>query len=135
RGLGATLVSRPGRTPSVWCVPVRAVGFMLGYARVGIGAPVLLRRAGVTHPLTWVLGLLGAAVMVFVFWANWLPQTIPGHLFPALTGAYAWLPYIFLAWTAIGIVYYAIWQRRNPRQAAPGGRRYHTPEHAESLAA
>jgi hypothetical protein len=82
--------------------------------------------------MAWVLGLLGAAIMAFVFWANWLPQTIPGNLFPALTGAYVWLPYIFLAWTAIGIVYYAIWQRRNPAKAAQVGTRYHTPEQVES---
>jgi amino acid transporter len=114
---------------------VATFGFMLGYALVGIGAPVFLRRAGFPASLAWVLGLLGAAIMAFVFWANWLPQTIPGHLFPALTGAYVWLPYVFLAWTAIGIVYYAVWQQRNPAKAAQVGSRYHTPEEAESLVA
>lgn len=114
---------------------VATFGFMLGYALVGIGAPVFLRRAGLPASLAWVLGLLGAAIMAFVFWANWLPQTIPGHLFPALTGVYVWLPYVFLAWTAIGIVYYAVWQQRNPAKAAQVGSRYHTPEEAESLVA
>jgi hypothetical protein len=42
---------------------------------------------------------------------------------------------VFLAWTAIGIVYYAIWQRRNPGKAAQVGSRYQTPEQAESLVA
>jgi amino acid transporter len=118
-----------------WVGSVATFGFMLGYALVGIGAPVFLRRAGLPATLAWVLGLLGAAIMVFVFWANWLPQYIPGNLFPALTGAYVWLPYVFLGWTAIGIVYYAIWQRRNPAKAAQVGTRYHTPEQEESLVA
>jgi amino acid transporter len=130
-----TIINESAVNATGWVGTVATFGFMLGYALVGIGAPIFLRRAGVPATLAWVLGLLGAAIMAFVFWANWLPQTIPGNLFPSLTGAYAWLPYIFLAWTAIGIVYYAIWQRRNPGKAAQVGTRYHTPEQAESLVA
>ncbi len=98
---------------------------MLGYALVGIGAPVFLRRAGSPASLAWVLGLLGAAIMAFV----------SGNVFPALSGAYVWLPYVFLAWTAIGAGYYAIWRTRNPGKAAQVGTRYHTPEELESVAA
>ena len=127
-----TIINESAVNATGWVGSVATFGFMLGYALVGIGAPVFLRRAGLPATLAWVLGLLGAAIMAFVFWANWLPQTIPGNLFPALTGAYVWLPYIFLAWTAIGIVYYAIWQRRNPAKAAQVGTRYHTPEQVES---
>ena len=131
-----TLFNEAAVNATGWVGTVATFGFMLGYALVGIGAPIFLRRAGVPASLAWVLGLLGAAIMVFVFWANWLPQTIPGNVFPSLTGAYVWLPYIFLAWTAIGIVYYAIWQRRNPAKAAEVGNRYHTPEEeAEPVAA
>src|SRR5256884_327518 len=130
-----TIVNESAVNATGWVGTVATFGFMLGYALVGIGAPIFLRRAGVPATLAWLLGLLGAAIMVFVFWANWLPQTIPGNLFPSLTGAYVWLPYIFLAWTAIGIVYYAIWQRRNPGKAAQVGTRYHTPEQEESLVA
>lgn len=133
--IGTTILNQSAVNATGWVGTVATFGFMLGYALVGIGAPVFLRRAGLPASLAWVLGLLGAAIMAFVFWANWLPQTIPGNLFPALTGAYVWLPYVFLAWTAIGIVYYAIWQRRNPGKAARVGSRYHTPEEAESLVA
>lgn len=130
-----TIANQAAVNATGWVGTVATFGFMLGYALVGIGAPIFLRRAGVPATLAWVLGLLGAAIMAFVFWANWLPQTIPGNLFPALTGAYVWLPYIFLAWTAIGIVYYATWQRQNPGKAAQVGTRYHTPEEAEALVA
>jgi len=131
-----TIINQAAVNATGWVGTVATFGFMLGYALVGIGAPIFLRRAGVPATLAWILGLLGAAIMVFVFWANWLPQTIPGNLFPPLTGAYRWLPYIFLVWTAIGIVYYAIWQRRNPAKAAQAGNNYHTPEEeAEPVAA
>jgi len=131
-----TIMNQSAVNASGWVGTVATFGFMLGYALVGIGAPVFLSRIGVPATLAWILGLLGAAIMVFVFWANWLPQTIPGHLFPPLTGAYRWLPYIFLGWTAIGIVYYAMWQRRNPAKAAEVGNNYHTPEEeAEPVAA
>jgi amino acid transporter len=127
-----TIASESAVNATGWVGTVATFGFMLGYALVGIGAPIFLRRAGVSAPLAWVLGLLGAAIMVFVFWANWLPQYIPGDLFPSLTGAYVWLPYIFLGWTAIGIAYYAIWQARNPEKVAQVGNRYHTPEEVKT---
>jgi amino acid transporter len=131
-----TIINESAVNATGWVGSVATFGFMLGYALVGIGAPVFLSRVGAPAMLAWILGLLGAAIMVFVFWANWLPQTIPGNLFPSLTGAYVWLPYIFLGWTAIGIVYYAIWQRRNPAKAAEVGNNYHTPEEeAEPVAA
>jgi len=66
--------------------------------------------------------------MIFVFWANWLPQLIPGGLFPALTGVYSWLPYIFLAWVAIGLVWYFIVRARDPQMARGIGSRYESEE-------
>jgi amino acid transporter len=130
-----TIANQGAVNATGWVGTVATYGFMLGYALVGVGAPIFLRRAGAPAALAWVLGLLGAGIMAFVFWANWLPQYIPGNIFPALTGAYVWLPYIFLAWTAIGIVYYAVWQRRNPAKAADVGTRCHTAEEAEALVA
>src|SRR5690348_453646 len=101
---------------------------MLRYALGGIGASAFLPGAGGPAPLAGVLGLLGGAIAVFVFSGNWLPQTIGGHRISARTGAYRSLPYIFLSWTAIRIVYCAMWRRRNPGKAAQVGSRYHTPE-------
>jgi amino acid transporter len=127
-----TLAGESAVNATGWVGTVATFGFMLGYALVGIGAPVFLHRAGAPATLAWVLGLLSAAIMAFVFWANWLPQYIPGNLFPALSGAYVWLPYIFLGWTAIGAGYYAIWRARNPQKAREVGTRYHTPEELEA---
>jgi amino acid transporter len=130
-----TIASQSAVNATGWVGTVATFGFMLGYALVGIGAPVFLRRAGLPASLAWGLGLLGAASMAFVFWANWLPQYIPGNLFPALSGAYVWLPYVFLGWVAIGAGYYAVWRTLNPEKASQVGTRYHTAEEAEAPAA
>jgi amino acid transporter len=118
-----------------WAGSVATFGFMLAYALISIGAPLFLRRAGVSAPLTWVIGIVGAVSMVFVFWANWLPQVIPGGLFPALTGNYVWLPYVFLAWVAAGVVYFLVWRGRNPDKARQIGSRFHSVDEAEQPAA
>jgi hypothetical protein len=107
---------------------VAVYGFMLAYALICVGAPLMLRRAGVSSPITWALGIVGALVMLFVFWANWIPQTIPGGAFPSLTAGYQYLPYVFLAWTVLGAAYFLYWRLRNPHKVKDIGSNYHTPE-------
>jgi amino acid transporter len=118
-----------GRSPvevTGWAGTVATFGFMLAYALVSIAAPVFLNRIGETSPLVAVIGIIGALVMVFVFWANWLPQFIPGGLFPSLAGILAWLPYVFFAWVAAGLVWYAVVRSSRPHVARQVGTRYET---------
>jgi hypothetical protein len=89
---------------------------------------VFLNRLGVANPLAVVTGAIGLLSMAFVFWANWLPQLIPGGEFPALTGAFVWLPYIFLAWTLIGLVWYFVVRSRSPHIASKLGTRFEVAE-------
>jgi hypothetical protein len=107
-----------------WVGTVATYGFMLAYALVGLGAPVFLNRIGVTNPLAMVVGAISVLSMAFVFWANWLPQLIPGGAFVALTGVYFWLPYVFLAWTAIGLVWYFVARAQNPELVRQVGSRF-----------
>ncbi|MFZ0215546.1 MAG: APC family permease, partial [Candidatus Dormiibacterota bacterium] len=65
-----------------WAGTVAAFGFMLAYVLVCIAAPVWMRRRGHFSVPVAIVGLVGAVVMAFVFWASWLPQFIPGGLFP-----------------------------------------------------
>jgi hypothetical protein len=51
-----------------------------------------------------VLGIVGAVTMVFVFSVNWIPTVIPNHIFAALTWPWWTFPYVFLAWTALGLI-------------------------------
>ncbi len=103
---------------------VATFGFMLAYALVSFAAPVYLNRLGVTNPLVLVAGAIGVLSMAFIFWANWLPQLIPGGAFPALTGVLVWLPYIFLAWVAIGLVWYLVARISNPELVRRVGTRF-----------
>jgi amino acid transporter len=107
-----------------WVGTVATYGFMLAYALVALGAPLFLNRIGVTNPLAMVVGAIGVLSMAFVFWANWLPQLIPGGAFTALAGVYAVLPYVFLVWTAIGLVWYFVARARNPELVRQVGSRF-----------
>jgi amino acid transporter len=117
--LGASAVDLTG-----WVGTVATFGFMLAYALVALAAPVFLNRIGVNNPLVMLVGAIGVLSMAFVFWANWLPQTIPGGAFPALAGVLVWLPYVFLAWTAIGLIWYFAVRARNPELVRQIGSRY-----------
>ncbi len=96
-------------------------GFMLAYALVALAAPLYLRKIGSPKPLAWVLGLLGAVTMVFVFYVNWIPQAIPNDIFPALAWPYSALPYVFLGWTALGLAWYWAVRLRKPSVVASAG--------------
>jgi len=97
---------------------------MFSYALVSLAAPVHLGRIGRPSLPTWVLGGIGFLTMIAVFYASWLPQTIPGGLFPPLTGVNACLPYVFLGWTVAGIAWYLVLRARNPEAARRLGQRF-----------
>ena len=81
---------------------------MLAYGLVAIAAPIYLAKLNEGKALAWILGIGGAVTMLFVFYVNWIPTAIPNDIFPALSGTFAELPYVFLAWTAIGLIWYFI---------------------------
>jgi amino acid transporter len=99
-------------------------GFMLAYGLVALAAPIYLLKLNEGKVLAWVVGILGAVTMLFVFYVNWIPTAIPNNIFPALSGTYATLPYVFLVWTAIGLIWYFITKFTKPevvRAAATWG--------------
>jgi amino acid transporter len=93
-------------------------GFMLAYALVALSAPIYLRKLSEGKALAWVIGILGAATMLFVFYVNWIPTAIPNDIFPGLTWPYWTLPYVFLGWTFLGLVWYLITKVRKPEVIA-----------------
>jgi amino acid transporter len=99
-------------------------GFMLAYALVALAAPVYLLKLNENKPLAWVLGILGSVTMAFVFYVNWIPTAIPNDIFPALVGSFKWLPYLFIGWAAVGLIWYFIVKFTRPevvRAAATWG--------------
>jgi amino acid transporter len=117
-----------------WTGTVATFGFMLAYGLVGIAAPVFLSKIGAPSAVVAVVGIVSAAAMAFVFWASWLPQTIPGGLFAPLTGVYVWLPYVFLAWTAVGLIWHFVVRARSPHVIRQIGMRFDAHEEPEAAA-
>jgi amino acid transporter len=93
-------------------------GFMLAYALVSLSVPIFLGKRGESSPLAWILGLLGTVTMAFVFYVNWIPTAIPNDIFPALSGPYAVLPYVFIVWTAVGLAWYLVVRFTKPQVVA-----------------
>ncbi len=96
-------------------------GFMLAYGLVALAAPIYLLKLGEGKALAWVLGILGAVTMLFVFYVNWIPTAIPNDIFPSLVGSFKWLPYVFLAWTAIGLAWYLFVRMTRPEVVRAAG--------------
>src|ERR1700761_8670546 len=96
-------------------------GFMLAYGLVALAAPIYLLKLNEGKALAWILGVLGAVTMVFVFYVNWIPTAIPNDIFPALSGTYKALPYVFIVWTAIGLAWYFIIKFTKPEVVRAAG--------------
>jgi len=97
-------------------------GFMLAYALVCLAAPLFLFRRGESPVMSAILGGLGVLTMAFVFYVSWVPQLIPNDIFAALTWPSWALPYVFLAWTAVGLAWYMAVRRTRPQVIASAGR-------------
>jgi hypothetical protein len=91
---------------------------MLGYCLAAAGAAWFLRSRGEPSAVTTLLAALSVAAMVFVFWANWIPQHSANGVFPALT-PYDVLPYVFLGWVALSALWYAPPRRRAAEPSVP----------------
>ncbi len=100
---------------------IATYGFMLAYGLVCLAMPIYLRKIGENKALAWVLGILGAVTMVFVFYVNWIPTVIPNHIFAALTWPWWTFPYVFLAWTALGLIAYFYVKIRKPEVIRAAG--------------
>jgi amino acid transporter len=81
-------------------------GFVLVYLLTCIVAPVELSRAGQLSIGKLALGVLGAALMVFV---------MIGSLMPVPASPPSLLPYMFAAYLALGAIWYGIVSIRSPQ--------------------
>ncbi|TMC08292.1 MAG: APC family permease [Chloroflexi bacterium] len=115
-----------------WAGTLATFGFMLAYGLVSLGAPLFLRRINQPSLPVWIVGIVGLVVMIVVFYASWLPTTIPFIQFPPLTGVYAVLPYVFFVWAAIGLIWYFVVRSRTPHVARAVGSRFETAEAHEA---
>ena len=85
---------------------VGVFGYMLAYIIVCLGAPLFLKKINVGGVLQlWIIGILGAASLVYVFYANIIPVPAP----PMNR-----LPYYFIGFMVLGLVWFAFLKVRKP---------------------
>ena len=81
-------------------------GFVVVYLALCLVAPLDLRRSGELRLRHVVVGLVGAALMMFV---------IVGSVYPAPVHPYDLLPYLFIAYMTVGAIWFAVLKRNSPR--------------------
>jgi amino acid transporter len=87
-------------------------GYMIAYLLVCIFAPFFLRKVGARNVLvTQILGLVGAAALLYVYWVN-----IVGTVEP-----FNQLPIWFIASMLVGIGLFLVVRVRNPKAAEAAG--------------
>ncbi|MGW2084730.1 hypothetical protein [Streptomyces sp. NPDC001880] len=85
----------------------------LSQALVCLAAPLFVRRIGARGLLvTWGLGLIGAAAMIYVFYRN---------LWPVPVWPLNVLPYVFVGALVVGVVGFAVLRVRRPEVAERAG--------------
>jgi len=87
-----------------WMGSLATYGFLTAYALVCLAVPSFLRREGALTMLWLVLSGAGFIAMLLA---------IAGSVYPVPTGAYRWLPYIYLSYLAAGW----LWNRGRNRTA------------------
>ena len=102
-----------------WMGTVATFGFMLAYLLIAIAAPLYLYRRGEPYMAPLIVGVIGALIMLYVYYASvWPIQPMPGPLWPV----------IFVAWMIVGFVWYFIVRSRSPHVMAQIGAIHETNE-------
>jgi amino acid transporter len=80
-------------------------GFVVVYLALCVVAPMDLRKSREMRPLHVVVGVLGAALMLFV---------VIGSVYPVPAYPYDTLPYFFFAYMAVGAAWFTVLKVRSP---------------------
>jgi amino acid transporter len=100
-------------TVTTYIDTVGVFGYMVSYILICFAAPLFLKKTNASGvPMAWVIGLLGAAALVYVFYRNIWP--IPPS--PVNT-----LPYYFIVLMILGGGGFLAFKARHPEAAARAG--------------
>ena len=88
-----------------WMGSLAVYGFITAYLLAAAALPFALRRRGQLTPAAAALSIAAALAMVLA---------MAGTLYPIPPTPYNWLPYIYLAYLATGLTYFALTSRRTP---------------------
>ena len=86
-----------------WMGSLATYGFIVAYALVAAALPGYLRRHGAFRPSARVLSAVACVAMFLA---------LVGNLYPVPEGPYGKLPYIYLAYLAAGLLWFAFSTRR-----------------------
>jgi amino acid transporter len=89
-----------------WYGTMASFGFIVVYLMCSICAPVYLKKLGVVTTKDYVFGGLGVVLMA---------ASVIGSLYPVPAWPMNVLPYIFLAYMAVGAIYFFILKARAPQ--------------------
>lgn len=85
---------------------VATFGFILGYLLISIAAPLYIKKQGELKTRDIVTGVLGSVAML---------GALVGSVYPVPDYPYNILPYIFLGYLAVGLVWFLILKKRSPQ--------------------
>lgn len=85
---------------------IATFGFVLGYFLISVATPLYLHRTGDLRPRDILTGVLGALAMLGAF---------VGSVYPAPAAPYDKLPYVFLAYLGIGLIWLLALRTRAPQ--------------------
>jgi amino acid transporter len=88
-----------------WLGSLATYGFIVAYALVCVALPGYLRDHGVFRPGAQVVPWLAGAAMLLA---------LAGNLYPVPEGPYGKLPYVYLAYLAAGLLWFAVRARNKP---------------------
>ena len=85
---------------------VATFGFILGYLLISIAAPLYIKKQGELKTRDIVTGVLGSLAML---------GALVGSVYPVPDYPYNILPYLFLGYLAVGLVWFLILKKRSPQ--------------------
>jgi len=93
-----------------WMGSLATYGFIVTYGLVSIALPRYLRDHGLFHPAARVIPVLASLAMLLA---------LAGNLYPVPEGPYGKLPYVYLAYLAAGMLWFALRGNSKTREPAP----------------
>jgi amino acid transporter len=85
-------------------------GFIVAYGLVSIALPRYLRDHGFTHPARRAIPALAFLAMLLA---------LVGNLYPVPEGPYGKLPYVYLAYLAVGMLWLFLRGNRKAGETSP----------------
>jgi amino acid transporter len=89
-----------------WYGTIASFGFIIVYFLCSVASPALLRKTGEATPMVYAMAVIGCVLMFL---------SLVGSVYPVPAAPYCYLPYGFVAYMLVGVVWFLIIKRRQPQ--------------------